>query len=269
MSVIINVFLSLPLWLRVVVSFAVWILVLWKFLGRYIQYMLSIIPFLLKQLFRMIYLVVEFPVAALHERMGMIVLGKMENKMSRVGECIDSFMSDWYKSWHIQRKIALKKCLIAYVVCVVLVLLPSWINVDNNIFKIGQTLYIRSEIVCVSWLEKHGWYNPKIRKVTYEEKHIENEIDQREAMETILVVSGVNSSLLVRDVPATENCTILDRLKNDDTVIWRGEMVFSVAENDHIEPWVKVVTKDNVEGWSRLYYLHPEQYADMEFYVTK
>lgn len=85
----------------------------------------------------------------------------------------------------------------------------------------------------------------------------------------MLVVSGVNSSLLVRDIPSTENCTVLDRLQNDDIVVWTGQMVFAEAEGDHVEPWVKIITQNNVEGWSRLYYLHPEQYADEVYFVGK
>lgn len=86
-------------------------------------------------------------------------------------------------------------------------------------------------------------------------------------MEITLVVSGVSSSLLVRDIPSTEDCIILGRLQNDDVVVWSGQMVFSEVDNGHVEPWVKIVTVDGVEGWSRLYYLHPEQYVDMEFQV--
>ena len=82
------------------------------------------------------------------------------------------------------------------------------------------------------------------------------------------MVSGVSSSLLVRDMPSMEDCEVLERLVNGDMVIWRGEMRFSEAEDEHVEPWVKVVTEEGTEGWSRLFYLHPEEHADMEFRVV-
>lgn len=72
---------------------------------------------------------------------------------------------------------------------------------------------------------------------------------------------------MVRDVPSLENCAVLERLGNGDLVVWRGEMQFSEAEDDHVEPWVKIVTEEGTEGWSRLFYLHPEEYMDVEFSV--
>lgn len=84
---------------------------------------------------------------------------------------------------------------------------------------------------------------------------------------TILVVSGVSSSLLVRDIPSMNNCVVLERLGNGDKVLWTGEIQFSEAEDNHVEPWVKIVTEDGEEGWSRPFYLHPEEYVGVEFYV--
>ena len=81
-------------------------------------------------------------------------------------------------------------------------------------------------------------------------------------------MSGISTSLLVRDSPSVEEGAILDRLKNGDVVIWRGEMRFSKTDDSHVEPWVKIITESGVEGWSRLFYLHPEPYADVEFWVT-
>lgn len=84
-----------------------------------------------------------------------------------------------------------------------------------------------------------------------------------------LVVDGVKSSLLVRDIPATEGSMALARLHNDDVVIWRGQITFSEVNNNRVEAWVKVTTEEGVEGWSRLYYLRPESYKNIEYIVTK
>ncbi|MEY8426586.1 SH3 domain-containing protein [Lachnospiraceae bacterium 46-15] len=64
-----------------------------------------------------------------------------------------------------------------------------------------------------------------------------------------------------------KNSEKLCRLKNGDAVLWRGELVFAEADDEHVEPWVKIVTGDGIEGWSRLFYLHPEEYQGMEFEV--
>ena len=64
-----------------------------------------------------------------------------------------------------------------------------------------------------------------------------------------------------------QNGTALERLHNDDVVLWNGEMIFAEAEGKHVEAWVKVTTKNGIEGWSRLYYLRPKDYEEIIFYV--
>ena len=81
-------------------------------------------------------------------------------------------------------------------------------------------------------------------------------------------VPGISSSLLVRDKPSIEEGEILGRLKNEDTVIWKGELRFAKIDENSVEPWVKIITANGVEGWSRLFYFYPKSYADMEFWVT-
>ena len=75
------------------------------------------------------------------------------------------------------------------------------------------------------------------------------------------------SSLLVRDAPSMTDGSILGRLQNEDTVLWHGEMCFLETDNGQIEPWVKIITVDGIEGWSRLNYLHPIEYENLEFEV--
>ena len=84
----------------------------------------------------------------------------------------------------------------------------------------------------------------------------------------ILIASGIKSSLLVKKNPSS-NSAALDRLHNGDEVIWTGQMAFSKVNKDDVKPWVKVITSKGVEGWTRLLYLHPQGYENIEFYLRK
>lgn len=103
--------------------------------------------------------------------------------------------------------------------------------------------------------------------VTEEEKEIDQE--ETELSQIKLIVAGVNSSLLVRDIPNMESGTALERLHNGDVVTWTGEMVFAEAKDNHIEAWAKVVTQNEVEGWSCLFYLHPQNYENISYHVEE
>lgn len=61
---------------------------------------------------------------------------------------------------------------------------------------------------------------------------------------------------------------MLGKLYNDDVVIWTGQMVFAEVNDRSIEPWVKIRTSEGIEGWSRLYYLHPAQYENLDMRVS-
>lgn len=221
------------------------------------------IPFLMEKIFQCFYFLIEIPVALLHQKFGASFY-KIDNWLSQTGEHVDSAIRVWYKSWHSAEKMHIRKSLLIYGVCVAFIVVPSLLKLENHILGIGETLYIRCETLFVNWLEERGWYDSAapVALNGLESKKKNN------SCEITLVVSGVNSSLMVRDIPSTENCVILDRLQNDDIVIWGGQLVFAEAEDGHIEPWVKIITEEGAEGWSRLFYLHPEQYQDIQFYIN-
>lgn len=267
MSFIVKFFLSLPFWVRVAILLFILIFVVWQFCGRPILWGLSGIPFLLRKIFHMFYLLIEMPVAALHKKFGM-TFGKIDDRMSQIGENIDKLIERWYKAWHMPQKASLKKSLLIYVICIVFIAGPSLIHIDNRLLKTGEILYVCSEAFCINWLEEHGWYNPTVQTAWDQEEQEEDEEAENDDSKIVLIVAGIEDFLLVRDIPSIQDYTVLESLQNNDRVIWNGEMVFAEADEGHIEPWVKVVTVDGVQGWSRLYYLYPEQYANMEFYMA-
>ena len=131
--------------------------------------------------------------------------------------------------------------------------------------KIGDALYLWYEDLLENFFEK-----------TESDREVEefNSIQgdsvgdgEEDITAVTFVVSGVKTSLLVRDAPSTQDSTILGRLHNGDMVVWNGYMAFSQIDNGRVEAWIKIVTVDGIEGWSRLYYLRPEQYEDIEFHL--
>lgn len=267
-------FFLLPFWLRVVLLLLFVIVLLWSIFGKIILRILSLIPFVLKKVCWRLYLLLETPIAFLHKRFGS-TFGKIDNVLLGVAEKVDTAMKNWYKAWHSPDKIHFGRLLLVYFVCVAFIVLPSFVNIDNKILRFGETTYVHYETSLADWLKEHGWYDSVIKSAwnqdeTNEEDVVEyeDEIIEDDFEEITLIVSGVDTSLLIRDIPSVEECTILERLQNDDMVTWEGQLTFAEAENEHIEPWVKVITASGVEGWCRLFYLHPDENESKEFRVT-
>lgn len=270
MSVIINSFISLPLFWRAAILLFFIIVVIWKSFGRRILWILSIIPFLLQWFFRFLYLLLEGPVSLLHKKLGTSFY-KISNTLSQYGEKIDSIIGQWYSKWHSLKKIYLWKILLAYVLCVAIIIFPSLMKAEADIYRTGENAYLYCERVLVDWFKKQEWYK-SVESISLKEdigleQDNQDNLSELKPSNITLNVAGLKSSLLVRDIPSTTNSVELDRLYNGDIVIWSGELIFAEVNGEGIEPWVKVMTVAGIEGWTRLSYLYPERYNDVEFYV--
>lgn len=264
---IINKLLLLPVWGRAAILLFPFMVVFWRIFRRVILWIMSGIPFLMGKIFRYTYLLFEIPIAALHKEFGS-GFHEIDNGLSQMGERLDKLIDQWYTKLHFPKEYQLGKNLLVYGICILFVAIPSFMETDNGILRMGEKAYRNSEIFLLNLMEKHGWYNPGVIEVSVADiqQQVGDEAGQS-AFGTIFVVSGVSSSLLVRDIPSMENCVVLERLGNGDKVLWTGEIQFSEAEDNHVEPWVKIITENGAEGWSRLFYLHPEEYVGVEFYV--
>ncbi len=265
---IINKFISFPTWIRAAVLLLIIMVLLWRVLRKPILWILSVVPVLMRKVFRGIYLLLEMPVAMLHTRFG-AGFYTIDNGMAQAGEKVDKFMEYWYIRWHSPKEYRLGVNLLVYGVCILLIAIPSLAHSDNVILGLAERIYIGGETFIMELAGGRERYNFIEETVAEPEEQLENERTEEVPFEITLVVSGVSSSLLVRDVPSMENCAVLERLGNGDMVTWKGEMRFSEAEDEHVEPWVKIVTEEGTEGWSRLFYLQPEEYADMELRVGR
>lgn len=129
--------------------------------------------------------------------------------------------------------------------------------------------FLEAESFLTGLIMKQDWYDPDA--VFVSEESVEESPEEADAgvFEIELVTSGLNSSLLVRSDPSIDEGEVLGRLYNDDIVIWTGQMVFAEVNDGGIEPWVKIRTSEEIEGWSRLYYLHPAQYENLKLEIKQ
>lgn len=254
-----DVYLACPYEIRVGVWIILLVLVLWRLVGKGICRILSVAPWALRLLSRGIYLLLETPVAALHKKYGS-VFSKIDNYVLRAAEKIDLALGKWYKSWKSYKGLRPGLALLICAVCFALVTFPRYFHWSSSILRFGNTIYTRCEDFFVNQLQKSEWEVPQ-------EADAELKPPVPKASDIMLEVSGVNSSLLVRDVPDVNDCEVLARLYNGDQVTWRGQMTFAKADNEHVEAWVRIITADGIEGWSRLFYLHPKPFDDRIFYL--
>lgn len=127
--------------------------------------------------------------------------------------------------------------------------------------------FLDAESFLTGLIMKQDWYDPDAVFVSEESVEESSEEADADVFEIELVTSGLNSSLLVRSDPSIDKGEVLGRLYNDDIVIWTGQMVFAEVNDGSIEPWVKIGTSEEIEGWSRLYYLHPAQYENLKLEI--
>lgn len=260
--------LSLTICVRAALILAIPLLI-WLILGRCILWVASLCPFTLRNIFQFFYEFVETLVAFVHGRIGADFY-KTSNMLSAGGKKINTKLSNWYQAWHKPQKAYRGIAVFIYLLCISLIGLSSLFGSNSSFLDFFQNRYLSCEESLVGWFEKQGWYEPEADLAMNNGELVETESAiNEEYLEVILNVSGVKSSLLVRDSPSMEAEEKLGRLYNGDQVIWNGQLVFSRGENDRVEPWVKIVTSDGIEGWSRMLYLLPEGYENIMFHVEK
>ncbi|MEH2957588.1 SH3 domain-containing protein [Candidatus Merdisoma sp. JLR.KK006] len=244
-------------------------LLIWFILGRCIMWGASLAPFVLRKVFQLFYELVETLVAYVHGRMGADFY-KTSNMLSAGGKKVNTKLSNWYQAWHRPKKAYRGIAVFIYLLCVVLIGIPSLFGTNIHFLGFCQSRYLLCEEVLVGWFEEQGWYESEADVVMNNGEFVETEDTiNAEYSEIILNVSGVKSALLIRNSPSIDAEEKLGRLYNGDQVIWNGQLTFSKGENDKVEPWVKIVTSDGIEGWSRMLYLLPEEYENIMFHVKK
>lgn len=260
MSEIIQNFMGITVWVRAAILLFL-VILLWKIFGKAILWMLSLIPYILRTLFRLLFFIFEIPIAEFHKLFGGLFY-ELDNDFSTIGEKVDSFMERWYQAWHSCKKISFGKSFLLYIICIIFIAISGFVKTNNSILNAGEKTYLQCEARILGALSQIDVEDINFSTIADEDNSsIIAEYD--ESVDIKLIVSGVNSSLLVRDVPSTEGSEKLEHLKNGDEVIWHGNITFSEVDGK-IEPWVYVETENEKAGWCRLFYLQPEEYIQLK-----
>lgn len=262
-DVMMGIFFEMPLWFRVLNVLLIAIFV-WRILGKLLLKILSIIPFTLGKVFLLLYYIIELPITKLHKEIGKAFF-EVDNFVADTGAKIDGILKKWYLYWSKEYKFSWKRAILYSGICWLIIVFPSLSKVESEFWRTGERWYLQGEKIVVCKLEE-GFMEAATQDVREEWDFFENV--QHESVEVQLVVAGVNTSLLVRDVPDLDGTT-LEQLHNNDIVTWTGELVFAEVENNRIETWAKVITGNGVSGWSRLHYLHPVEYENRIFMIRE
>ncbi len=262
MKLFISNFFSGDVRIRAAVLLALFLIVFWWGLGKLIIRLASVIPYLLRAVFKGGYLLVEVPVCWIHERAGSFFHG-IDNGMADRGSKIDAFLGRWYRCWRNPEKRHIVISLIIYCLLIVWICIPY--NLDKPDVKAvsGQAVYLKLESKLTGWLEKHGLYAERMAEtVVYEEAEPAEAEDITESV--LMEVITKNDPLSVRNIPSMKNCEILESVERESTVVWKGEIAFGDGSDGDVEPWIRVETPGGTIGWARLIYLCPVNEGDLE-----
>lgn len=269
MSEIVNYLIGLPFSIRVAIGVFLIVFIVWYLGRKIILRILSIIPFLVKKLFIGFYLFIDTILSALHKKVGWIFI-VADERFGEVCEKIDCKIGKWHTKWRNAQKAKIKECFLVYIISCLIIIVPSYVATNNKIIKAGENTYLMLEEFVMKYIKESKWYDSQ-KKFPVKENWIEatNKINvEGSSFETTLIVAGLKSSLLVRDIPSRENSITLDKLYNDDFVTWNGEIAFSYVNNEIIM-WAKITLENGIMGWSRMDYLYPLEYENMTYYVTE
>lgn len=263
MNTMVHLVLSWPITVRAAILLAV-PLVCWWILSKPILYTLSFLPYVLKKLSCLLYLLLEWPLSILHKAIGGHI-AQASNGLARGAQKVFFVLDRWYQLWHSPKKKYVGQSILLYLLCLGLVSAPVVFKSESASFlSKGQTLYLETEGKLVCWLEEHGQYSP----FPALDDQMAEPLDEPQQMPTIpLSVFGTSVSLAVREFPTTQNSTTLSTVGNGEIVFWTGELTFGIAEGK-TEPWAKVITETGEEGWVRLRFLQPTEGANVNFFLT-
>ena len=203
MKAFLSYFFSMDVRIRSALLMALFIIVFWWVLGKIIIRFASLFPYLLRGVFRGVYLLIEAPVCWIHGRVGSFFY-RIDNGLASVGDRIDFFLKQWYAHWRKPKNSHIFLSIMIYCIFLVWICIPyPATNADVKFFS-GQGAYLRVENKLTDWLESHDLYGEQIvEAVSYEESE---QVEEKNIPEGIIMkVITQKDPLSIRDIPSTEN----------------------------------------------------------------
>lgn len=261
MKTLISHFFMADIRIRAAVLIALFIMVFWWILGKVIIRLASFFPYLLRSIFRGIYLLIEAPVCWIHERVGSSFYG-IDNGLSGIGAKIDTFLERWYTSW--------KNPINSHIVLSIMVygILLIWICVSHNTEGIeeksfnGQAVYLKVEEKLTDWLEAHNLYGQTIEEVAnFEESEQEEKVglEEKEPVYIQLNERGKRGSNIRSETNLDNDDNIIGGVNAESEILYCGEWTY-----DGERYWIRVyIPDDDVEGWLSGNLIEREQLEEM------
>lgn len=261
MKTLISHFFLADVRIRAAVLIALFIMIFWWVLGKAIIRLASFFPFLLKRIFRGIYLLIEAPVCWIHERVGSFFYG-IDNGLSGIGEKIDAFFERWYTSWKnpINSHIALS----VVIYCILLI----WICTSHQTEGIeaksfnGQAVYLKVENKLTDWLQTHNLYGQQIEEVANFEKSEQAEgaaLEEIEPVSILLNERGKRGSNIRSETDLDNDNNIIGGVNAESVILYRDEWT-----HDGERYWIRVyIPDDDMEGWLSGNLVEREQLEEM------
>ncbi len=181
MKTLISHFFLADIRIRAAVLIALFIMLFWWILGKAIIRLASFFPYLLKRIFRGIYLLIEAPVCWIHERVGSFFYG-IDNGLSGIGEKIDTFLERWYTNWKNPVNSHIAFSVVIYGILLIWICASHYTEgIEAKLFN-GQAMYLKVENKLTDWLEAHNLYGQQTEEVANFE---ESEQEEEAALEEI------------------------------------------------------------------------------------
>ena len=259
MKTLISYFFLADIRIRAAVLIALFIIVFWWILGKVIVRLASFFPYLLKRIFRGIYLLIEAPVCWIHERVGSSFY-EIDNGLSGTGKKIDTFLERWYTNW--------KNPVNSHIVLSIMIygILLIWICVSHDTegteekaFN-GQAVYLKVEDKLTDWLEAHNLYGQLIEEVAnFEESEQEEKVEEKEAVYIQLNEYGKRGSNIRSETNLDNDANIIGGVNAESEILYCEEWT-----HDGERYWIRVyIPDDDVEGWLSGNLIEREQLEEM------
>lgn len=246
MKTLISHFFLADIRIRAAVLIALFTMVFWWILGKAIIRLISFFPYLLKSIFRGLYLLIEVPICWMHERVGSFFYG-IDNGLSGIGEKIDTLLERWYASWKNPVNSHIPLSVVIYGILLI------WICASHHTAGTevksfnGQAVYLKVENKLTGWLEAHNLYGQQIEETVIFEESEQEETAALEEEHVYIRLNerGKRGSNVRSETDLDNDNNIIGGVNAESEILYCNEWT-----HDGERYWIRVyIPDDDVEGW--------------------
>lgn len=155
MYYLINNFLSMTIGERAAIFVGI-LFLLWCVFGNIILKFISILLWILKNIFLVIYILFEIPISIFHSKFGNI-FGVIDQHLAINTEKICNSMDKLFKKMNKPKTIYRRRACVIYILISAYLLIPTYTNLTETPFSFWQEAYIKKETAVIQWMNDTGW----------------------------------------------------------------------------------------------------------------